>query len=196
MVRQRCDDERGRTHCVVDHGRDGAEVELGEFFLGQACDHEFCKLSSRKGFAVGAHRFGNRNAVALFGEYRGQNVLTSGRNIHCFGQQILEVEDLRSLSTQGVREVIVLCLSVLKPKHVIEKEMFHIRWGQAQHFASGAMNDHLAEAPDLGSNTWLHFLWSSSASSHHELDHLEMEQAYHFVSEKSLVQSCENAQTV
>ena len=121
-------------------------------------------------------------------------MLTSSRNIHCFGQQILEVEDLRSLSTQGVREVIVLRLSVLKPKHVIEKEVFHIRWGQAQHFASGAMDNHLAQAPDLGSYTWLHFLWSSSASSHHELDHLEMEQAYHFVSEKSLIQSCENAQ--
>ena len=194
MIRQRGNDEGSRTHCVVDHGRDGAEVEFGEFFLGQACDHEFCQLSSRKRFTVSAHCLSDRNAVALFGEYRGQNVLTSSRNIHCFGQQILEVEDLRSLSTQGVREVIVLRLSVLKPKHVIEKEVFHIRWGQAQHFASGAMDNHLAQAPDLGSYTWLHFLWSSSASSHHELDHLEMEQAYHFVSEKSLIQSCENAQ--
>ena len=55
-----------------------------------------------------------------------------------------------ALLAQHLGEAVVLLLGAVHPQHVVEEQAVLVAGGQAQHLRAGAVQDHLAQAADLG----------------------------------------------
>ena len=65
-------------------------------------------------------------------------------------QQVGEQVHGDALLAQHLGEAVVLLLGAVHPQHVVEQQPVLVARGQAQHLGAGAVQDHLAQAPDLG----------------------------------------------
>lgn len=100
--------------------------------------------------AARAHRIQQGGADTRAGDDPVQEPVTGLRDVEGLGQQVGEVVHTGSVVAQDLGEGVVLLAGPLGPEDVVEEQGVDVARGQPGEFEAGAVQDHLAEAADLG----------------------------------------------
>ena len=149
MVGQRLQHEVVGPEGVQDDGtRLGDAVE--QLALGDAGDEvlgERVAVEAVEGVAQGVDGHG---AVHPLVEDPVQDVPAAVGLLEGASEQVGEQVHGDALVAQHLGEAVVLLLGAVHPQHVVEEQPVLVAGGQAEQLRAGAVQDHLAQASDLG----------------------------------------------